>query len=234
MKILPQERMKYSHYPKIVVYQAVYYYLGYALSYLDIEEILQDRGIEVDHSTVHDWVIQYTKIFAKHIHKKKHKVGKSWRMDETYIKVKGKWKYLYRAVDKDGNTIDFLLAAHRDAKAALRFFKRAIKNNGMPTTITIDGSHSNKAAIESINKDLEARGETKITIRQIKYLNNIVEQDHRGIKRIYKPTLGFKNFHTAHNTLRGIEIVRMIKKNQFADDNATDKTPFETFCRIAA
>ena len=206
MKILPQERMKYSHYPKIVVYQAVYYYLRYALSYRDIEEILQDRGIEVDHSTVHDWVIQYTKIFAKHIHKKKHKVGKSWRMDETYIKVKGKWKYLYRAVDKDGNTIDFLLAAHRDAKAA----------------------------IESINKDLEARGETKITIRQIKYLNNIVEQDHRGIKRIYKPTLGFKNFHTAHNALRGIEIVRMIKKNQFADDNATDKTPFETFCRIAA
>ena len=117
--------------------------MRYALSYRDIEEILRDRGVDVDHSSIHDWAVRYSKIFARHIHKKKHALGKSWKMDETYIKVKGKWKYLYRAVDKEGSTIDFLLTARRDAKAAIRFLKRAIVNNSIPTTITIDGSRYN-------------------------------------------------------------------------------------------
>ena len=108
-----------------------------------------------------------------------------------------------------------------------------MKHNGIPTIITIDGSHANKLAIEEVNKSLDSEWKPKITIRQIKYLNNIVEQDHRGIKRIYKHMLGFKNFHAAHHTLRGIEIVRMIKKGQFADETSAE-SPFETFCRIAA
>ena len=133
----------------------VYYSHRDALSYRDIEEIMIDRGINVDHSTVQEWVVKYTKLFEKNIHKKKRNTDKSWRMDETYIKVKGKWKYLYRAVDKYGNTIDFLLTAKRNTKAALRFLNRAIKNNGMPEKITIDGSDANNAAIESINKGLK-------------------------------------------------------------------------------
>ena len=201
MKISPQEKIKYCQYPKLIIYLCVYYYHRYALSYRDIEEIMIERNTD-----------------------------KSWRMDETYIKVKGKWKYLYRAVDKYGNTIDFLLTAKRNTKAALRFLNRAIKNNGMPEKITIDGSDANNAAIESINKGLKK--EDKITIRKTKYLNNIIEQDHRGIKKICKPMLGFKNFHSAQKVLRGIEVVKIIRKKQIpASENQTN---FETFCSLAA
>ena len=132
-------------------------------------------------------------------------------MDETYIKVKGQWRYLYRAVDKQGQTIDFLLTEHRDKEAALRFLKKAIRRNGLPETITIDGSDANEAAIKSYN---EAHS-TAIIIRQVKYLNNIVEQDHRGVKRVTRPMLGFKSFEAAQDTLVGIELMHMIKKNRW-------------------
>ena len=131
-------------------------------------------------------------------------------MDETYIKVKGQWYYLYRAVDKHGQTIDFLLTEHRDKEAALRFLKKAIRRNGLPETITIDGSDANEAAIKSYN---EEHG-TAIVIRQVKYLNNIIEQDHRGVKRVTRPMLGFKSFDAAQGTLAGIELMHMIKKRQ--------------------
>ena len=192
---------------------------------------MQDRGVNVDHSTIHEWVVKYTFLFEKDIHKKKKLCGKSWQMDETYIKVSGEWKYLYRAVDKEGNTLDFLLTAHRDTNAAKRFLKRAIKNNGVPDKITIDGSAANKAGINEINEDLKKEGKSEIKIRTTKYLNNIVEQDHRGIKRIYNPMTGFKKFHCAQITLRGIEVVRMIKKGQIKQ---SEKIPFNTFCALAA
>ena len=201
MKISPQEKIKYCQYPKLIIYLCVYYSHRDALSYRDIEEIMIERNTD-----------------------------KSWRMDETYIKVKGKWKYLYRAVDKYGNTIDFLLTAKRNTKAALRFLNRAIKNNGMPEKITIDGSDANNAAIESINKGLKK--EDQITIRKTKYLNNIIEQDHRGIKKICKPMLGFKNFHSAQKVLRGIEVVKIIRKKQIP--TSENQTNFETFCSLAA
>src|SRR6266545_2206854 len=134
-------------------------------------------------------------------------------MDETYIKVKGQWRYLYRVVDKQGQTIDFLLTEHRDKEAALRFLKKAIRRNGLPAKITIDGSDASEAAIKSYN---EEHGKN-IIIRQVKYLNNIVEQDHRGVKRITRPMLGFKAFDTAQSTLVGIELIHMIRKGQFAD-----------------
>ncbi len=118
-------------------------------------------------------------------------------MDETYIKVKGQWKYLYRAVDKHGNTIDFLLAAHRDKKAALRFFKKAVGQHGLPEKITIDKSGANAAAIEALK---EEAGQ-EIEMRQIKYLNNIVEQNHRAVKRVVRPMLVFKSFRSARTTL---------------------------------
>jgi putative transposase len=152
-------------------------------------------------------------------------------MDETYIKVKGQWYYLYRAVDKHGQTIDFLLTEHRDKEAALRFLKKAIRRNGLPETITIDGSDANEAAIKSYN---EEHG-TAIVIRQVKYLNNIIEQDHRGVKRVTRPMLGFKSFDAAQGTLAGIELMHMIKKRQMITGGGEEGlTAAEQFYSLAA
>jgi len=137
-------------------------------------------------------------------------VGMSWRMDETYIKVSGQWKYLYRAVDRDGDTIDFLLRANRDHAAARSFFEQAIGLHGVPEKITIDRSGANTAAIQSIQADSGA----DIEMRQSKYLNNIVEQDHRAVKRIVRPMLGFKSFRSARALIAGIETMHMLKKGQ--------------------
>jgi putative transposase len=145
----------------------------------------------------------------------------------TYIKVKGKWKYLYRSVDKAGDTIDYLLRAHRDKAAARRFFEQAIERNGAPVKVTIDKSGSNVAALEAIN------GERRrpIVVRQIKYLNNIVEQDHRAIKRRTRPMLGFKDFRCARILLSGIELMHMINKGQMK--NSKGKTPAQQFYSLA-
>lgn len=131
-------------------------------------------------------------------------------MDETYIKVRGQWKYLYRAVDKEGNKVDFLLRAHRDKAAARRYFEKSIEQNGEPETVTIDKCGANLAALDAIN----AERETPIKIRQNKYLNNVVEQDHRAIKRRTRSMLGFKNFRCARILLSGIELMHMIAKGQ--------------------
>ncbi|MCZ6820501.1 MAG: IS6 family transposase, partial [Calditrichaeota bacterium] len=141
--------------------------------------------------------------------------GHRWRLDETYSKIKGEWKYLYRAVDKQGNTVDFLLTAKRDKKAARRFLNKAIGSNGKPSLINIDKSGANTAAIQQYNRDENKR----VKIRQCKYLNNIVEQvvrhsDHRFIKRRSRAMLGFKSFWSARATLAGIELWRMLKKGQ--------------------
>ena len=166
---------KGAHFPKEVILMGVRWYVAYPLSTRHVEELMEERGVEVDHSTINRWVIKYSPQLEEAFHRRKRAVWMSWRMDETYIKVKGEWKYLYRAVDKQGQTIDFLLTEHRDKEAALRFLKKAIRRNGLPEKITIDGSDANEAAIKSYN---EAHG-TAIIIRQVKYLNNIVEQDGR-------------------------------------------------------
>ena len=155
----------------------------------------------------------------------------SWRMDETYIKVKGQWYYLYRAVDKHGQTIDFLLTEHRDTEAALRFLKKAIRRNGLPETITIDGSDANEAAIKRYNEEHS----TAIAIRQVKYLNNVVEQDHRAVKRVTRPMLGFKAFGAAQDTLVGIELMHMIRKKQMVVEAGEEGlTAAEQFYSLAA
>ena len=149
---------------------------------------------------------------------RKHKrpVGGSWRMDETYIKVKGVWKYLYRAVDKQGKTVDFLLTAKRDMAAAKRFFDKAMGANGVPEKVAMDKSGANKAAIDAVN----AGRDVPIVVRQVKYLNNIVEQDHRAIKRVTRPMLNFKSFRCAGCVLAGVELMHMIRKGQFAINGA--------------
>jgi transposase-like protein len=216
-KTLPDgiaKALKRLHYPLDVILLCVRWYVAYSLSLRNLEEMMLERGIEVDHSSVHRWVIKLVPLFEKAFRKRKRAVGRSWRVDETYVKVKGQWKYLYRAVDKDGNTVDFLLRAHRDKAAALRYFAKAINQNGEPETITLDKSGANLAALEALN----AERPTPIRVRQNKYLNNIIEQDHRAVKRIIKPMMGFKVFRCARIILSGIEIMHMIRKGQMRDD----------------
>ncbi|TFH39672.1 MAG: IS6 family transposase [Bacteroidia bacterium] len=214
-------------FPKSIIIQAVYLKLCFTLSYRDVEEIIRIRGVEVDHATIQRWVYKFMPEIEIQRLKRKKVVGKRWRMEETYIKVKGVWRYLYRAVDKDGHTIDLLLTKRRQRMSAQSFLIKAIENNGTPELININKSGSNRSAIRVYNK----RSFTNIEIRQCKYLNNIVEQDHSFIKWRIQQGLGFKDFESARRTLTGIEIVHMIKKNQL---NNQEQSIFKSFSSLAA
>ncbi|EEA02811.1 Integrase catalytic region [Burkholderia sp. H160] len=207
--------LKRLHYPLDVILVCVRWYVAYSQSLRNLEEMMAERGFDVDHSTVHHWVIRLVPLFEKAFLRHKRLVGGSWCMDESYIKVGGQWKYLYRAVDKAGNTVDFLLRARRDKVAVRRYFEKAIERNGEPEKVTIDKSGANLAALDGPN----AERETPIRIRQIRYLNDIVEQDHRTIKRIVRPMMGFKSLRCARIILSGIEVVHMIRKGQMKGEN---------------
>ena len=226
------------HFEKNIILLAVRWYLSYSLSYRDIEEMILERGIQVDHSTINRWVIHYSPLLEDNFRKKfKRQTGFSWRMDETYIKIKGKWHYLYRAVDKNGDTVDFMLSSSRDEPAAKAFFTKSIGSNGIPEKITIDKSGANLAGLNAINFQIAILALLgfsiiQIQIRQMKYLNNIIEQDHRGVKRITNPMMGFKAFYSAEATLSGIELCRMLKKGQHIE--AKNSSVFEQFYALAA
>ena len=213
-----------------MILQSMRWYLAYALSYRDIEEMMAEPGFSVDHSTINRWVLHYSPQLEAAFRRKKKRAGIRWRMDETYIKVKGQWKYYYRAIDKQGNTIDFLLTATRDTQAALRFLKKAIKENGKPSLVNIDQSGASKAGLKQWNRDHHKC----IKIRQCQYLNNIIEQDHRRIIRLTRPMLGFKNFPTAQQRLAGIEVMAMIKKGQMKTSEGNKKSPAAMFYALAA
>jgi transposase-like protein len=202
--------LKRLHYPLEVMLLCVRWYAAYSLSTRNLEEMMLERGLAVDHSTVHRWSLKILPVLAKVFRSRKRSVGTSWRMDETYVRVNGEWKYLYRAVDKLGQTVDFLLTAKRDHAAARRFFERAISLHGVPEKITADKSGANAAAVHSMVAD----SGVDIQLRQSKYLNNLVEQDHRTIKRRTQSMLGFKQFHCAAKLIAGIETMHMIKKGQ--------------------
>lgn len=222
---------KGSHYPKDVILYAVFFYVRYAVSYRDLEEIMAERGVQIDHATLNRWVVKYSPDIAKTAQARKQTTAGSWRMDETYIKVKGKWMYLYRAIDKHGKTLDFMLSRRRDKAAARWFFRRAIETNGLPSRIVIDKSGANLAGLERIIVGLKlSRTKRRIGILRVKYLNNIVEQDHRFIKKITRPTLGFKAFHSAAATLAGIEVAHMIRKQQIQTNRTS---PFKQFASLA-
>jgi len=214
-------------FPKTIILHAVYLKFRFSLSYRDIEELLRIRGIKVDHSTIQRWVFKFTPAMVHSFRKRKHATGKRWRMDETYVLVNGDWSYLYRAVDKQGHTIDFLLTRRRDKFAAHKFLIKAIEHNGTPEIINIDKSGTNKEAIKTYNK----RRFKSIEVRQCKYLNNIVEQDHRFVKKIIQPMLGFKSFASASRTIEGIELVRMIRKGQM---KSNIESSLKQFCSLAA
>jgi transposase-like protein len=222
---------KGHRFEKNIILLCVRWYLAYPLSYRNLEEMMEERGVRIDHTNIYRWVRKFTpQLEAKFRKGKKRPVGNSWRMDETYIKIKGQWKYLYRAVDKAGQTIDILLTARRDKKAALRFFKKAVRQHGLPDKVTIDKSGANTAAIKALKKETGQ----EIEIRQIKYLNNLVEQDHRSIKRIVQPMMGFKSFPSARVTLQGIELMHMIKKGQMISIDRQALSAAEQFYSLSA
>jgi putative transposase len=221
---------KGAHFQKDIILICVRWYAAYPLSYRQLEEMMQERGVSVDHATINRWVLKYSPQLEAAFHRRKRPVWLSWRMDETYIKVKGQWRYLYRVVDKTGQTIDFLLTEQRDEQAATRFLIKAIRRHGVPEKITIDGSEANAAAINSYN----AEHGTAIIIRQVKYLNNMVEQDHRAVKRVTRPMLGFKSFDAAQSALAGIELIHMLRKGQLEGGAEAGRSAVEQFYSLAA
>ncbi|WP_120634179.1 IS6 family transposase [Ruegeria sp. EL01] len=222
---------KGAHCPKDVILHAVFFYVRYGVSYRDLEEIMSERGVAVDHTTLNRWVTRYAGAIAESARRRKGPCDRSWRMDETYIKVKGTWVYLYRAVDKHRKTLDFMLSERRNKPAATKFFARMLEVNGLPRKVVIDKSGANTAGIKAINKMLKGFG-CPIPVEMVrrKYLNNIVEQDHRFIKRRTRPMLGFKSFESASATLSGIEVAHMIRKGQFTPGLC----PFLQFADLAA
>jgi transposase, IS6 family len=213
----------------LVILWAVRWYLMFPISYRDLELMLMDRSVEVDHTTIFRWIQAYAGELEKRIRPELRMSNGSWRVDEAYVKVKGRWVYLYRAVDSRGQTIDFLLSAKRDAESAKRFFRTALAqpHTVNPRTITVDKNAAYPKAIAVMKKDGELWRRSRL--RQVKYLNNIVEQDHRNVKRSTRPGLGFGGFWTARRTLAGYEAMAMLRKGQVRNIRGNDITAQATF-----
>jgi putative transposase len=223
--------LKGAHFARDVILTCVRWYVAYPLRYRHLEAMMQERGVAVDHATINRWVLQYSPQLEAAFHRRQRPVLFSWRLDETYIRVKGQWEYLYRAVDKSGQTIDFLLTEQRDERAALRFLTQAIRRHHVPYVITLDGSRANAAAIASYN----AEPGTTIEVRQVRSRNNVVEQDHRAVKRVVRPMLGFKSMETAQRTVAGIEVMHMRKKGQMVtQEGMQGLTPAQQFYALVA
>jgi len=195
--------------------------------------MMLERGVEVDHSTLNRWVLKYAPELDKRIRPHLRLTNDSWRVDETYIKVKGVWKYLYRAVDSEGNTLDFMLSAKRDARAAERFFSKTLNasHTQTPRVINVDKNAAYPPAIDGLKTDEQLPETTEL--RQVKYLNNVVEQDHRAIKKLTKVGMGFKSFNTARQTLKGLEAMNMIRKGQVHGvEKGDSRAQLEFVCQI--
>ncbi len=205
---------KGRHFTSEIILWALRWYLAFPISYRDLSAMLSDRGVEVDHTTLFRWVQTYAAKLEQRVRRHLRLCTGSWRVDETYIKVKGAWTYLYRAVDSLGQTIDFRLSASRDAEAAKRFFRKALAQPHVvnPRTITVDRN----PAYPRATRDMKRAGHLRrfSRLRQCQYLNNIVEQDHRRIKRLVRPGLGFGSLRTGRRTLAGYEAMAMIRKGQ--------------------
>jgi len=207
---------KWRHFRGELILGCVRWYCKYGISYRDLEEMMLERGLDVDHTTFYRWVQHYAPKMEKRLrYYWRPTLGYSWRVDETYIKVKGQWKYLYRAVDKRGNTIDFYLSSTRNTKAAKRFFGKALrglKEWEKPQTINTDKAPTYGPAITELKK--EGLCPNHLFHRQVKYLNNIIEADHGKLKRLINPVRGFKSMKTAYATIKGFELMRMFRKGQ--------------------
>jgi transposase, IS6 family len=227
--VRPDQTFKGRQFTAEVILWAVRWYLMFPISYRDLELMPADRGVEVAHTTVFRWIQAYAPELEKRIRPHLRPSNGSWRVDETYVLVKGRWMYPYRAVDSGGQSIDFLLSARRDAAAAKRFFRKAL---GQPhtvdlRTITVDKNPAYPCAVEQMKEDGELWRFSRP--RQARVLNNIVEQDHRRLKRLVRPGLGFGSFHTARRTLAGYEVMAMVRKGQVQDIGGRDIQAQATF-----
>jgi IS6 family transposase len=205
---------KWRRFEADIILCAVQRYLRYALSYRDVEELMQERGLAVDHTTIFRWVQRYAPELDKRCRPLLKATNDSYRVDETYIKINKQWYYLYRAVDSTGATLDFMLSATRDADAAERFFRQELQASHArtPRASTVDKNAAYPHAFEALQQD--GMLPSHCVLRQCKYLNNVVEQDHRFVKRRVNPGLGFGAFHTAHRTIQGYEAMHMLRKGQ--------------------
>ena len=205
---------RWRHYEPEIILLCVRWYLTYPLSYRQVAEMVNERGLDVHQSTIYRWVQRYAHELEKRCRPHLQSNNDSWRVDETYIKIKGKDRYLYRAVDSQGKTIDFLVTAHRDAQAAKRFLRKALKavHNQEPRVINVDKNAAYPKAMNKLKEEKELL--EKVKLRQNKYLNNRIEQDKRFIKWLVKPGRGFKSFNTVRRTIKGYEIMHMMKKGQ--------------------
>jgi len=220
---------KWRHYQGDIILTSVRWYLRYALSYRDLEEMMTERGLTLDHTTIYRWVQHYAPEIDQRSRPHLKKSNDSWRVDETYVKVRGKWMYLYRAVDSTGQTLDFLLNETRSTRAAKRFFRKVLgtPKRVAPRVINVD---QNAAYVGAI-RDLKEAGllPADCERRPVKYLNNLVEQDHRFIKRRVKPGLGFGSYPTAWRTIQGYEVMHMIRKGQIAGVEKGDSQAQQQF-----
>jgi transposase, IS6 family len=205
---------KWRHFQADIILCAVRWYLRYALSYRDVEELLRERGVWVDHTTVFRWVQRYAPELDKRCRPQLKATNDSYRVDETYIKIKRQWYYLYRAVDSTGATLDFMLSSTRDADAAERFFRQVLQASHTlpPRVITVDKHAAYPPAFEALQQ--EGMLPESCLLRPCKYLNNVIEQDHRFVKRRVNPGLGFGSFATALRTIQGYEAIHMFRKGQ--------------------
>jgi IS6 family transposase len=220
---------KWRHFEPTVILLCVRWYCSYQLSYRDVEEMLRERGLDVDHSTVFRWVQRYAPEINKRVRQHLKMSGTSYRVDETYIKVGKTCKYLYRAVDNEGNTIEFMLSAKRDVSAAKRFFKKLMRaeHRCLPFSISVDKNAAYPDAFTSSQMEKIIPHDCKL--RRVKYLNNVIEQDHRFIKKKLRASQCFKSFHTAERTLEGIESINMIRKGQVKRLAGSDAQAQATF-----
>ncbi|MFC4173514.1 IS6 family transposase [Microvirga sp. GCM10011540] len=230
---------KGRHFDRSVILLCVRWYLAYNLSLRNLEEMMAERGISVDHATVHRWVVRYSPELLDRFNRRKRPVSRKWHLDETYIKVRGRWMYLYRAIDSNGDTVEFWFSERRNLAAAKRFLRRALKRHGRPERIVIDGSQTNREAILSCDTTNRLQGRSRrrlkpIRIRQSAYLNNRIEQDHRAIKRRVRSMMGLKSMSSARAILGGIEMVHIIRKGQAKYACAQQPLLAEQFERIAA
>ena len=209
---------KWRHFEGEIILWAVRWYCRYGISYRDLEQMMGERGVPVDHSTIYRWVQKFAPEMEKRLRWQwRRPRSTSWRVDEIYVKVRGKWVYLYRALDKEGNTIDFYLSPTRNAKAAKRFLGKAL--NGLkawekPEVINTDKAPTYGLAISELKAERKCPQET--LHRQVKYLNNVIEADHGKLKQLIRPVRGFKTLKTAYATITGFEVMRALRKGQAA------------------
>src|SRR5215207_852938 len=205
---------KWRHYAPDVILLCVRWYCRYSLSYRDLEEMMRERGLSVDHVTIFRWVLRYAPEINKRMRPHLKMSGTSYRLDETYVKVGSEWKYLYRAVDSAGCTIEFMLSAKRDVSAAKRFFKKMMRadHRCLPFSIGTDKHAAYPEAFAAAVREKVLPTDCKL--RCVKYLNNVIEQDHRAIRRRWRAAQGFRSFHTAERTIEGIEALHMMRKGQ--------------------